>query len=672
MELKQLYCLLRANELSQNPGLNVAPTAAPEASTPAPLIRWPSRRPYRQVFYADNASDFGGDEVQPNRAKPTSGEYDLHPDGHRPYRRPDTEDEESGSSRAPPGENDYGDEIDRWRDNYWKKRRYVYTDDNADDMDEAADERHQESGRPPRRQPNRRKAEGSPDSEEANDSGEEPQKSRPYRRRGPSGNAADDSRTRVPQGDYDADQGDVLDNSHRKRARGSQGDYDADEGEASARNFKKRTRGPTRDDEDDQEGVPTNGRRKMARPQRGYDVEQGDAVDRNRRTRTRGRPDDYEDDQERDSAGGRERRTGRPQGGYGGRQGEGLDSSRRKKTRGPPRDYDADQEVPASVRRTMTRGPLGDYNFEKGGNLNSNPRKRARGPPEDYEEDQDGVPADDRRRRTRGAREGYSDNREEALENSYGKRREGARDYDADWDDVPDNWHGGRPRRPQGSYGVDQGAVTSNGRRRTALPRGNYEDGRDSSRDRPAEKERDQTPLHISESGAEHVYAKSYEHDVEGPVSTADTGLTSRTKIQSRGDRARKLATADENDELENKPRVGERSSAQGSDAFTEGVGDRVLRHKRARRRRKNQNKLGDTLLDTTRARDATRQQTTRSGLEDFINFDDDDFTGEEEPSETSGAGGEQRKDKDREGGKARSKRQIEERPALYELLKIP
>lgn len=672
MELKQLYCLLRANELSQNPGLNVTPTAAPEASTHAPLIRWPSRRPYRQVFYADNASDFGGDEVQPNRAKPTSGENDLHPDGHRPYRRPDTEDEESGSSRAPPGENDYGDEIDRWRENYWKKRRYVYTDDHVDDMDDAADERHQESGRPPRRQPNRRKAEESPDSEEANDSGEETQKSRPYRRRGPSGNAADDGRRRAPQGDYDADQGDALDYSHAKRTRGSQGDYDADEGEASARNFKKKTRGPTRDDEDDQEGAPSNGRRKMTKPQGDYDVEQGGAVDNNGRTIIRGRPEDYEEDEERDSADGRGRRTGRPQGGYGGRQGEGLHRSRRKKTRGPPRDNDADREVPASVRRRITRGPLGDNNIEKGGNLNSNPRKRAREPPEDYEKDEDDVPADDRRRRRREPREGYSDNREKALENSYGKRREGPRDYDADSDDVPDNWRGGRPRRPQGSYGVDQGAAMSNGRRRTRLPRGNNEDDQDSSRGQSAEKERNQTPSHINESGAEHVYAKSYEHDAEGPVSTADTGLTRRTQIESRGDRARELATADVNDELEHKPRVGERSSAQGSDAFTEGVGDRVLRHKRARRRRKNQNKLGDTLLDTTRARDATRQQTTRSGLEDFIKFDDDDFTGEEESSETSGAGGEQRKDKHREGGKTRSKRQIEERPALYELLKIP
>ncbi|KAL1447735.1 hypothetical protein MTO96_028383 [Rhipicephalus appendiculatus] len=262
MELKQLYCLLKANELSHNPGLNVAPTAAPQSSTLAPLIRWPSRRPYRQVFYADNASDFGDDEDQPNRAKTMSDEYELHPDGHRPYRRPDPRDKDSGESSAPPGENDYGDEIDRWRENYWKKRRYVYTDDNVDDMDDADGEQQQQNGRPPRRQENGRKTEGSPDSEDANDSGEEPQESRPYRRRGPSGNAADDGRRGVPQGDYDADQGDVLDNSHGKRTRGSQGDYDADEGEASARSFGKRTKERTRDGEDDQEEVTTNGRRK--------------------------------------------------------------------------------------------------------------------------------------------------------------------------------------------------------------------------------------------------------------------------------------------------------------------------------------------------------------------------------------------------------------------------
>ncbi|KAL3219410.1 hypothetical protein MRX96_030428 [Rhipicephalus microplus] len=52
---------------------------------------------------------------------------------------------------------------------------------------------------------------------------------------------------------------------------------------------------------------------------------------------------------------------------------------------------------------------------------------------------------------------------------------------------------------------------------------------------------------------------------------------------------------------------------------------------------------MGDTLLDTTRAKEAVRQQTTLSGLEEFINFDDDDFTGQAEPSGTSGTSSEQR-----------------------------
>ncbi|KAL1447736.1 hypothetical protein MTO96_028384 [Rhipicephalus appendiculatus] len=255
---------------------------------------------------------------------------------------------------------------------------------------------------------------------------------------------------------------------------------------------------------------------------------------------------------------------------------------------------------------------------------------------------------------------------------SYGKRREGPRDYDADPGGVPDNWRGGRARGPQGSYDVDQGAAMSNGRRRTRLPRGNYEDDQDSSRDWSAEKEHDQTPSHISESGAERHYAKDYENDVEEPISTAYAGSNRRAKTESRDDRARELAAADVNEELDNKPRLGERSHAQGIDTLAEGKGDGVLRHKRARRRGKNQNKLGDTLLDTTRTREAARLQTTAGGFEDFINFDDDDFTGEEEPSEASEAGGEQSNDKGHEDGKARSKRQSEEHPALFDLLKIP
>ncbi|KAL3219407.1 hypothetical protein MRX96_030425 [Rhipicephalus microplus] len=187
MELKQLYCLLPHN-----------------LQHPAPLIRWPSRRPHRQVFYADNASDFGEDESQPNRGKATSGEYELRPDGHRPYRR--QEPGGLGESSTPPEVKDYGDEIDRWRENYWKNHRYAYTDDNIDDMHDAGIDQHHKSGRPPSRQQNRRQTTESPDSEEANDSGEEARKNQPYHRRDPSRNAADHVRRGAPREEYDADQ----------------------------------------------------------------------------------------------------------------------------------------------------------------------------------------------------------------------------------------------------------------------------------------------------------------------------------------------------------------------------------------------------------------------------------------------------------------------------------
>ncbi|KAH8010180.1 hypothetical protein HPB51_025615 [Rhipicephalus microplus] len=527
-----------ANELSQNPGL----TAAPQSSTPAPLIRWPSRRPHHQVFYADNASDFGEDESQPNRGKATSGEYELRPDGHRPYRR--QEPGGLGESSTPPEVKDYGDEIDRWRENYWKNRRYAYTDDNVDDMHDAGIDQHHKSGRPPSRQQNRRQTTESPDSEEANGSGEEARKNQPYRRRDPSRNAADHDRRGAPREKYDADQSDVLNSSHRKKRRGPQGDHDADEREASVRKFGKRTRGPTRDDKDEQGAVPINGRKKNVRPQGGYNAEPGDVMGKNRRTRTKtkGLPENYEEDQERDSVVGRRRRTRRPQGGYGASLGEGLDNSQRKKAREPLQDYDADQKVPDSVRR-RTRGPLGNYNIKKESNPNSsNPRKRRR-PLEDYEEDQGDVLADDYNRKTIGPREKYNNNGEEALEKSYGKWRESAQDYDADPDSVPDNWRGGRAGGPQTSYDSDQ----------------------------------------------------------------------------------------------------TEKSVAQKSDIFAGDIADTVPRQKRARRRRKNDNNMGDTLLDTTRAKEAVRQQTTPSGLEEFINFDDDDFTGQAEPSGTSGTSSEQR-----------------------------
>ncbi|KAL3219408.1 hypothetical protein MRX96_030426 [Rhipicephalus microplus] len=93
---------------------------------------------------------------------------------------------------------------------------------------------------------------------------------------------------------------------------------------ASVRNFGKRTRGRTRDDKDEQEGVPINGRRKNVRPQGGYSAEPGDVMGNNHRTRTKtkGLPENYEEDQERDSVVGRRRRTRRPQGGYGASLGE--------------------------------------------------------------------------------------------------------------------------------------------------------------------------------------------------------------------------------------------------------------------------------------------------------------------------------------------------------------
>ncbi|KAH6938409.1 hypothetical protein HPB50_009139 [Hyalomma asiaticum] len=667
MKMEQLYCLLRANELSPNPGLNVAPTEASPDSTAEPLIRWPSRRPYRQVFYADNSSDFSGSEVQPSPPEPSTGAYELHPDGHRPYRRPDQEDKESGDSSAPPGEDDYGDEISRWRENYWKKHRYVPNEDNDGDIDDDADGQHQESGRQPRRQQNRRKGVASPNLEDATEASDELQ-SRPYRRRGLSGSAAGSGRKRAPQRDYDGDQVDALDKSHVKRTRGPQGDYDVGEGEASDRNLRKRRKGPPGDYEDDEEWVPTNGRRK-SRPQKGYDAEQGDVAHNSRRTRTRGRPGDYEESEESISANGPKRRTKGPQGGYDATRGEGPDNDSRKRTRGPPRDYEDDWGAPSSVRRRLTRGPQRDYHNEQGDSQDSNNRRGQR--PGKYEDDQEDFQADNRRR-TRRPQEGYHDGREEALENHRGKRRKVQRDYDAGADDVPANWRG-RTRGPQGGYDTDQGGVVSIGRRRTRFPGGSYEGDRDSSPDWSGARENDRTSSHVSGSGGDRDYEENNAHDIGEFASTEDTDLNRRMKTERRGGRGRSLTTADTDEELGSEPRRGERSHAEGSGAFTEGIDNGAVSYNPSRRRGKNQSKRGDNVLDTTRAGEAKKLRTTESGFEDFINFDDDGS--EEESSEESGTGGEERSDKGRipEARKTRNKRHTDERnrPALYDVMKI-
>lgn len=648
MTLEKLYCLLRANELMENPGLDVASTAT-RSSTRGPLIRWPRRKPYRQVLAAGNASEYGDKEVRPYNVEPAAGEYELHPDGHRPYRRPDPDYEGTRGDSAPPEEKDYDDEIARWREDYWKKRRYIYNEDNDGDMVDSAGGQHQESNRPPRWQQRRRKNEDSPDLGDSNGSSDERQKSRPYRRHGAAGNSWDNGHGRAPQGGYDVVE-DALEKRNGRGAGGSQRGYDADQGETVDNSGRKRAREPLGGYEDGYESVPVNGRRIRTKgPQEGYEAEQDDALYKRHG-----------------------RRTGGPQKGYDADRREALDNSSRKRTRGPPGDYEDDQEgLPDNGRRVRTRGPQEGFEPDREGNvgnsrgegarganghydddkraLGGSHGKRTREPQGLYKADEEEGPGSSRKRKTRGPQRDYDADREDGPENSYENRR-GPQEYDADQDGVPANGRTKMTKGRQGGYGADQRRTMSTGPRRTSVPRESYEADQDPSHDWSAGIEDDETPSYISGVGRERNSVKSFEHDTEESFSTVDTDLSRRSKMERRGGRGRT------DEELGNKPRGGWSRRLEGNEASTEGVSDKVPLYKRTRRRRKNQNEQGDTLLDTIRVRDARKSQTTPSGFEDFIRFDDDD----EGPSEASSADGDQRNENGniREDSKARTKRQ--------------
>nr|XP_050043226.2 sarcoplasmic reticulum histidine-rich calcium-binding protein-like [Dermacentor andersoni]XP_054932016.1 sarcoplasmic reticulum histidine-rich calcium-binding protein-like [Dermacentor andersoni]XP_054932017.1 sarcoplasmic reticulum histidine-rich calcium-binding protein-like [Dermacentor andersoni] len=672
MKLETLYCLLRANELAENPGLDVVPTAT-QPPTRVPLIRWPSRRPFRQMLAAGNVSEIGDKEAQPNRAELAAGEYELHPDGHRPYRRPDPDDESTRGDSAPPGANDYDDEIARWREDYWKKRRYVYSEDNDGDMVHSAGGEHHESDRPPRWQQHRRKSEESPDLEDSNGSSDERQKSRPNRRRGAAGNDRDNYRGRAPQGGYKTDQDDALENNHGRTAGRPQEGYDADQGGYLDNSGRKTPRGPPRDYEGDDERVPTNGRRiKTSGLHEGYEVDQDDDLDKRRG-----------------------RRTGGPQGGYDADQWDVVDKSRRKKTRGPPGDYEDYREgVPANGRRIRTRGPLEDYESDRERNVDKNRDERAREvrgydgdekvlggihgkrtrePQGYYKDDQEEVPAKGRRRKARRPQEDYDAHREDTLDNNHEKRR-GPQDYDADQDGVPANGRRKMTKRPRGGYGAERGGAMSTGRRSTRAPQGSYEADQDLSHDWSLGMEDDETPSYISGGGPERDSVKSYEHDIEGPFSTVDPDWWRRWKLERRRGRGTGLPTPDTEEELSHKRRGGWSRRLEENEASAKGIGDEVPPYKRTNRPRKNENEQGDAVFDTVRARDDKRAHTTSSGFEDFIRFDDDD--GDEEPPEASGSGRDQRNEKGgiREHANARKKKHGDKRNsrALQSGLKIP